>query len=496
MGVLKFRFEPPDLASRLPELRAAYITGQDRTPGRTAVEIRAGHLSCAREGPESGRVNVPWPVPGFGAPVLATATLAERDEPYDLAVELARGRLNDLRNQAADWRLLGLVCPPAFDTHLEAAQHAFAKAATSRHDPRAANGAAQACLVSSLTASDLLLEAYTEQVLRRRQEFAPRLSTLVSATLDADPRRNPGMSSVAAGLNAARVRCPWARLEPSEGRFRWDEVDEQLAWCRAARLTPTAGPLIDLRPGGLPDWLWLWGGEFDQILSMVEDLVRQAVGRYRGKLKIWHLVHRVGAGEILGLTEEEQLRLTARAVQVARRTDPNAQIVINFDRPWGAWMASSTFRIGPFHLADALARLEIGLSGIGLEFAIGYGNPGSLVRDLLEFSRVLDLFAFLSVPLFVTLAFPAGAGPDPQADPGVPVLAPLWPRTPDDALQLEWASRWLALAIAKPYVRGVHWVHTSDAAPHLFPHAGLLRPDQSPRPLVDWMKSFRARYLE
>ena len=32
MGVLKFQLTSPDLASRLPELRKAYVTGLDRTP--------------------------------------------------------------------------------------------------------------------------------------------------------------------------------------------------------------------------------------------------------------------------------------------------------------------------------------------------------------------------------------------------------------------------------------------------------------------------------
>src|SRR5436190_21121851 len=111
MGVLKFRFHPPDLASRFPELRKAYVTGLDRTPARVSIELRPGLLLCHRESPESARLFVPWPVEGFGTPMIGTATLAERPEPYDLAVELARGKLNDVRNQASDWWQLGLRTP-------------------------------------------------------------------------------------------------------------------------------------------------------------------------------------------------------------------------------------------------------------------------------------------------------------------------------------------------------------------------------------------------
>src|SRR5436305_1905372 len=84
MGVIKFRVTPPELVSRFPDLRKAYMTGLDRTPGRMSVELRPpGLLICHREFPESGRLHIPWPVEGFGAPVIGTATLAEREEPYE-----------------------------------------------------------------------------------------------------------------------------------------------------------------------------------------------------------------------------------------------------------------------------------------------------------------------------------------------------------------------------------------------------------------------------
>src|SRR3712207_4480502 len=111
MGVLKFRLNSSEPAGRPAELRKAYITGLDRTPERLSVEVRPGLLVCHRETPESGRLHVPWPVDGFGTPIIATATLVERAEPYDLAVELARGQLNDVRNQAAAWAPVGLRLP-------------------------------------------------------------------------------------------------------------------------------------------------------------------------------------------------------------------------------------------------------------------------------------------------------------------------------------------------------------------------------------------------
>jgi hypothetical protein len=496
MGLLRFRFAPDDLATRLPGLRRAYLTGLDRTPGRTVTEVRPGALTCRRDDPESGRLHVPWPVAGFGIPIVSTATLAERPEPHDLAVELARGRLNDVRNQAADWQMQGLETSAELDQRLLEASRAFAHAAVSRDDPAAAAESARRSLAASFRAAELLMASYTEQVLRRRRDYSKRLSTLLSCGLEGDPKKKAGYANLLPALNAARINCTWARLAPTEGRLRWDEPDSQLAWCRSQKLTASAGPLVELRPGRLPDWLWLWQGDYEQIAGMAEDLTRQAVARYRGKVATWHLVHRAGTGEVLGLGEEDQVRLMALVLRTARRADPDAQLVIDFERPWAGWLAAGTFQLGPLHTADSLARADLGLGGIGLEIAPGFGPPGSHFRDLLDLSRLLDLFALVGLPLHVSVALPSSAQPDPKADPGVVVEADTLPRPPDEAFQRVMAAQWIALAVAKPYVRSVHWLQPEDAAPHIFPHAGLLRPDGTPKPLVEWLTAFRAEYLE
>jgi hypothetical protein len=251
--------------------------------------------------------------------------------------------------------------------------------------------------------------------------------------------------------------------------------------------------LIELRPGAIPDWLWLWAGDFDEILSQATEMVRAAITRYRGKVAIWHLVHRPASGEFLGLSEEEQVRLTARLVQAARQVDPDAQYVVDFDRPWGDWLASSTFQLGPLHLADSLARAELGLGGVGIEVAPGFSAPGSPMRELFEFSRLLDLFALVGLPVHVSLAIPSStiAGGDAK----VSVDPRQWPRAPDDDLQREWASRFIALAVAKPFVRSVTWIEPTDVAPQVFPAAGLFRANHSPKSIVDWLRGFRRDFL-
>ncbi len=78
------------------------------------------------------------------------------------------------------------------------------------------------------------------------------------------------------------------------------------------------------------------------------------------------------------------------------------------------------------------------------------------------------------------MAIPSATGPDPKADPTIQVDGAQWPAPPDEALQSTWGARWLALGLAKPFVRSVTWLQASDALPHVYPHAGLFRADGNP----------------
>jgi hypothetical protein len=492
---MKFRLAGSELAEQSFDCRKAYITGLDRTPGRLGVEFRNGLMTCVRNTTESGRLFIPWAITGRGTPIVGTATLAERATPYVLAVELARGKLNDIRNQLADWLQMGLRATPELEQALAETQSHFIRAATTTDQPEVCAQAAQACLQTASVAGDLLMEAYTGQVLQSRLMSTSRLSTHLSCVMDCPPQALPEALDWTNTFNAFHLASPWKHMAPSEGQYRWDQLDAQLAWCRRSGQTVEVGPLIEFRPGALPDWIWLWEGDSETISSLVADFVRQTVARYRGKVLLWHVVHRAASGEILGLSEEEQIRIAARAVQVARQTDPSALLSIGVDRPWGEWMGSSPFQLGPLHLCDYLLRADLGISGVALEIAPGFSPPGSHMRDLFEFSRQLDLYSLLNVPLYIWMALPSQSGPDPNAEPDVWIEPADWPAQLDESLQATWGAKWMALAVSKPFVRTVTWLQASDATPHLYPHAGLLRPDQTAKPLVSWLQMLRKETL-
>src|SRR5262245_41725265 len=118
---------PPGIESLLR--RACFAGGYDQSPIPTRADLEPGRLTLTKSLSESGYVTVPWPVEPYGTYVLTTSTLRERLEPYSFLVELARGKLNQVRMQTAEWQGIGLQTNPDFDAELTEVSRLFGAAA-------------------------------------------------------------------------------------------------------------------------------------------------------------------------------------------------------------------------------------------------------------------------------------------------------------------------------------------------------------------------------
>ena len=165
------------------------------------------------------------------------------------------------------------------------------------------------------------------------------------------------------------------------------------------------------------------------------------------------------------------------------------------DQPWVAFMAENECDLSPLHFADALVRAELGLSGIGLEINLGYWPGGSNVCDILEFSRLLDRWSLLGLPLLVMLTLPSSCGPDSLRSPAKPQpYAATGGATPES--QREWIERLLPMLLAKQPVQGIFWNQLSDAGPHDFANGGLFDASGQPKPALGCACAiFREQFL-
>jgi hypothetical protein len=490
---MRFLVYPDKLLDAWPEAEHAYLSGPEDRVYPTQVEIDGPLLICRRPSSESGKLQVAWPLAGSRTTVIGTSTLPEREQPYVLAVELARGKIAQLRDQAAQWELAGMEITGDFQSAHKDAYALFTRALGLQDRPAEASEVAARAIDKAIDAADLLARSYCRQRLDVRRRQSTQLPASLGCHLGGLSLDDSEADAFSQSFNAAGVAAEWRRIEPVEGDYRWETIDRQVEMCAGRRLWMLGGPLLDLSPGGLPQWLSPWKDDFPNLLSFVCDFVETAVARYSGRIRAWEVCARMNTGGALALSEEHRIMLAARAIEVANRVDAESLLLVRVDRPWGEYQARGRHRLSPFQFVDALLRSGVGLEGVNLEIAVGGPPRGLQSRDALEFSRLLDLWSCLGAPIYVTLAIPSADGAEMQAD-GDRVARAGHLGAWSEAAQAEWIERYLPMLLAKQSVAGIFWSSYRDAADDLFPHTGLVRSDGSAKPALEAILAQRQAY--
>ena len=466
--------------------------GPDNMPWPTDLSRHDGILTLARQTEESGHLVAPWPIDGAGQLMGTSATLMTRQQPYQLIVELARGKVNQVRCQAADWQAGGLALPADLAQRIRQATLTFGRAVCSAN-PSETIALCNQALTEAYQAAEGLVSVYVAQVFRIRHQRQDRLALccrLGSSVLD----EKLGPAYVSA-FNRAVLPLSWHQVESEETVYNWHESDQLLAWAEENGLDVSAGPLVDFSSSQLPAWLWLWEQEIPMIATFMVRFVEAAVRRYRSRIRRWQLTAASNWAHVLGLSEDNLMELTYRLVEAARSIDPALEVVVGVSQPWGEYMAVAEHTYSPFIFADNLIRTGLKLSGLNLELAMGVKGRGSYCRDMLETSGLLDLYALLGVPLQVTLSYPASAKIDADCDPEMSADAGWWRSGYSPDSQAEWASAFAELALCKPFVHSVKWAHFCDREPHQFPNGGLVDHAGEPRPVLEALRQLRERHV-
>jgi hypothetical protein len=491
-------------AARAELERSAVAGGPDNMPTPTDLTFSAGQMRTRRLLDESGFLVAPWEVEGAGLLMGTTATLMERARPYSLLVELSRGKVNQVRCQASDWRMGGLVVSPELQQLMHDATMAFGRAATGASGSRPSaeeTAQAQEALTLGYRAAEHLVSSYVEQVFGIRHQRSPQLETSLGCRLTpADGGLPAGLTDntlpLAQVFNSVSIPFAWYEIEAEEGTYNWKPYDDLLDWALGQQLQVTAGPLVDFSSLLLPAWLWLWERDVPTMAGFMCKFVEATVRRYRQHIRRWQLSAGSNCARVLGLDEKELLGLTYRLADTARQVDPSLELIIGIAQPWGEYMAGQDWTDSPFIFADTLIRSGINnLAALDLEVVMGVGGRGSYCRDVLEMSRLMDLYALLGVPLRLTLGYPAATTADASADPELPVSAGRWRDGFNPSTQADWANAFGSLAVCKPFVQSVQWVHLSDAQPHQFPHAGLVDAHGQARPALGRLRQLREQHL-
>ena len=104
--MLRFAAYPKDGPAKSVNLAGAHLLGGGDVPMRAEITSDNGIITCDKRETGPASFVLLWNIEGVGCVLVETTRLPEREKPYVLQVELARGRLTRTNSKIEDWGLL------------------------------------------------------------------------------------------------------------------------------------------------------------------------------------------------------------------------------------------------------------------------------------------------------------------------------------------------------------------------------------------------------
>jgi len=470
--------------------------GPDRYPFMTTKEMRNGAFVLTHLGDESTHLCANIELPGVGRVMGTTGNLMPREKPYNLLLELLRGKICRLRNQSSDWEMLGLETPPHLKSVLSQLCQILGRVVTCEGDDVDENACIEG-LVRAHKLGDEVTAVYTQRVLEIRKERTPKLPTRFAVGLGEN--FEPFELSAAALANfpfhQIHIPFPWRQLEPVQGQYQWQKADRMIESAMASRIEVSAGPIIDFRHNAMPDWIMSGKVDPHRLSSYLTKHLHVVLNRYQGIIRHWTILLGANLGEVFDLDEDEWLRLSFHLCDVAAKSGSKANLVLGISQPAGELMANEPRNYSPLGFAETMVRTGLPLAAIELDMVMGTSPRGGALREILEVSRMIDAFGFLGKPIRLVVGFPSAGDPDPLADPGQAVGPGRLGAQYTAEGQQAWVRQYLELLICKPQVEEIRWCHFDDRAPHVYPYCGLIDTKGQLKPAFGDLLALRRKHL-
>lgn len=458
------------------DLDGAYLVGSDGVPLRADIEYSDGTIVCNKRAPGPAGLALVWPVPGIGRILLESARLPEREAPYNLHVELVRGRLMRIDQKREDWGLFDFPGMDDVNESLQAARHLFIDSLKASSPAQAAVVADKA-LAHAVAVGERISSFHAEFFLTRRRQTNSFSRRPFGCVLDLQNTSDAYRRRIREAFDFVHLPIIWRDVEPAEQEYDWKVVDSWVEWLTRHRVPIKAGPLVSFQDGTVPDWLFVYEHDYETIRNLVFEHVRRVVERYGKVVQRWSVVSSLHASNAIQFSFEQLMELTRVAVTLVKQLAPRSSAIVDLSAPWGEYYSRNQRTIPPMLYAEMVVQSGIGFDAFGMQFTFGPPVDGMFVRDMFQISSAIDRVGTLGKPVHITAAQVPSAAVDKNG-----VAGGVWRHEWNEAVQAEWLRTFYHTALSKPFVETVTWRDLADNAPSaLMSHGGLVRPDHSPK---------------
>jgi hypothetical protein len=493
---IKFEIYRDGARASVYEPVAAMAVGPEGIPISGEVVFRDGLLIVNRKDEHATGVSLLWDCGPLGAFHLDTTRLPPRDKSYNLNVELARSRLMKVMQKQEDWNLFDFPKAEKYGIQFRDAQNLFAESLGRLDEPGEASKLADQSLAMALDLSEELASFHGDLLLTRRRTGNSFVKHIFGCRVDSEVRNERYRELAATSFDYVVLPLSWKRIQPQEHQFDTAATDDWIEMLSRRRMPTIAGPLIRLEPEHVPDWMVIWEHDFDMIREMTYDYVQKVVNRYRRVVSAWNVAAALQTNATFNLSFEQIIELTRMLVSQIKQLIPTARTLVTVSHPFGEYHAHGRAAVAPMLYAEMLAQSGINFEAFALEVEMGVPKQGMFMRDLFQFSSLLDRFSTLGRPVFLTaVGVPSRATVDPNDvsegrwDPN---LGGRWRRPWDPQLQAEWMEAVYQVALSKPFVESIAWSSLADLKQTL-PGGGLFDDVLHPKPAFTKLQQLREK---
>lgn len=475
-------------------LAGVYLFGADMIPLRHVdnIELKDGLLDCQKRSQDSAGLSLLWPIEGSGQLLLNTTRLPEREEPYNLNLELARARLMQITLKREDWALfdqsdeLDVMAQEVQDLFIEALQHISA--------PEKASVVADEVLKKGIEFSEKLAAKHAEQFLAARFRSKGLGRHTLGCEVDPELIDNEKYRKwLLEMFGFISIPVHWAKIETQRGVYDFEGLDKCIQYLSGRRLALCAGPLLRFTPESVPQWLQAEKASFEKIREYAYEFVSQVVTRYSKFIHAWRVISGMNAMNCFGFNFEQAIEMTRAACLAAKSADVKSRKIVELMYPWGEYYAVDKTTVPPLVYADMVIQSGISFDAFGMQFHFGRDEPGMHVRDMMQISSRLDCFAPVPKPLHITgISIPDAHGADDRSRE----KAGSWRKDWSQDVQASWLEEFYKLALARPYVNTVTYSCLADRPNSPMNGCGLLTEKLTPKKAFLMMAKFQRTILK
>ena len=449
---------------------------------RTKVTFKNSFIECKKPNMETAGLALLWPIEGFGNVLLPTTCLPERIRPYILNIEITRAKLMQIVNKREDWSFFNQL--EGLEDISKQAQLLFIRAIQNIKVPHLASELADESLKRAIVFSEKLTIKQAETLFDAKKESHGFGRGCLGCRINpAQIDNTEYVEKLLELFGSATIPINWAKIEPHKGTYDFSTIDVCIKALGKKKLKFSAGPLLCFSREYLPEWLLSNKNSFEKIRDTAYQFASKVAARYSDSIHTWCVISGLNAFNHFGFNFEQVLEMTRAVNMAVKAVSDRALKIIEICNPWGEYYATTPNTIPPLVYIDMVVQSGINFDAFGLPMRFGKNQSGMHFRDMMQISAILDYFAAIAKPLYITdVEVPSQYDDSLDGSEAVGIWHEEW----DQTRQARWIEQFYKIAFSKPFVDTVTYFNLTDTADSIIAHSGLLTDKFEPK------RSFRA----